>query len=291
MIIELDTPTYVTEHSGCTYGDIFENCILPAFKQWNNKCEYTTFNTYPAIKLPWVDDSVGETVFPMFWISIAATTVASSGNRTFYFGVGGQYGVNNINCYKSQGQAGAGQSNWNIFTTKGTVRVQDESGAYHLGFFPAPDCQTNAPWHVTKLKKSDGTYENCMISAGGGNSSISSVGNSHSYNIQRESDGGSLLKVYPNTTTVLRSNVGQVVPIDLGDAKHEEWFTYFMGNTTMKGTWDNTIDILVDPTYSGKLWYPNAFTIGGQSFDAFILGCTFSASNYGVNICRKHKEG
>jgi hypothetical protein len=59
-----------------------------------------------------------------------------------------------------------------------------------------------------------------MISSGGGNSSISSVGNHNLYIIQRESDGGSLLKVYPNTTLTLRSNVGQVVPIDVGDAKH-----------------------------------------------------------------------
>lgn len=48
-----DTPTYVSNHEGCTFGDIFENCVTPVLKEIFGTAVYKV-NTqgYPCVLIP-----------------------------------------------------------------------------------------------------------------------------------------------------------------------------------------------------------------------------------------------
>lgn len=54
-----DTPTYVKNHEGCTFGDIFENCVTPVLKEIFGTAVYKV-NTqgYPCVLVPGTDGQI-----------------------------------------------------------------------------------------------------------------------------------------------------------------------------------------------------------------------------------------
>lgn len=54
-----DTPTYVSNHEGCTFGDIFENCVTPVLKEIFGTAVYKV-NTqgYPCVLIPGTDGQI-----------------------------------------------------------------------------------------------------------------------------------------------------------------------------------------------------------------------------------------
>jgi hypothetical protein len=287
-----DTRTYYLAHSGCTYADLFQNVVLPAFQEWDSNCEYVLNGSYPAIKLPWHDGTVGDTVFPMFWITSNATQAVGTGTASFKFGLyGNQTDLQgNLTYYRRiSGGSSSGTASWNLSNAKMLFRVFAEDGAYHFGLYPTSyeDAKINTPYHITELITPSGDFENCAISGGNkvGSSSLTTALN---YRLQSESDVKTYT-IYPNAVAVGRENVGQVVPIDIGNLRHQGWYVYTQQNTSMKGAWDNDLDLLVSSNYIDKVWYENAFTIDGQSFDVMILGTTTSSGDYGISLCRKHE--
>ena len=286
----IDARIYCEEHPDCTYGDVFQDVVLPAFQNWYPECEYITVdnNKYPAIKLPWSDGTIGENIFATFHYYKSVSEVVGTGSSSFYFGINGQGTTMGLNCCRNTDSfgGGGGATSWAIKNVVLIVRIYVENGAIHLGAYPTNNnANINTFIHLTKIRDTNNNYQNCMI-YGTGTGNVSSPSNGMRYSILYEDHNTDI--IYPNSMTRLRAGVGQVIPIDIGDWKHEDWFVYWMGNTSMKGEWDNKTDLLIDPLYAEKVWYLDAFTIGGQSYDAFILGTTNSSSSYGVNICRKH---
>ena len=74
-----DTPTYVSNHAGCTFGDIFENCVTPVLKEIFGTAVYKV-NTqgYPCVLIPGTDGQISSYTPCITFLKKATDSTASS---------------------------------------------------------------------------------------------------------------------------------------------------------------------------------------------------------------------
>ena len=81
-----DTPTYVSNHEGCTFGDIFENCVTPVLREIFGAAVYKV-NTqgYPCVLIPGTDGQISSYT-PCINIQKKATDSTTTSNGTIRIG-------------------------------------------------------------------------------------------------------------------------------------------------------------------------------------------------------------
>ena len=307
--LKFDTPTYLAENTSATYEDLMKYCILPQVQTVFPTAEYMDkavgSYTYPAIKIPWSDGTLDGKLYLIQRTAKTTTvgtsnlklelscddTVATDGTvdmRSFMAGVTSGY-------YSTTYPSGIKASQYPTY-----MRVLKHDDGYNIGFIEFGSSYEmiacSVPYFITKFKKSDDSEVNGIISYPfeNGNSTAPAIIN---VNIV---DGGVMKseKLYlagpysQSNNSYWKSGVGVVYPLTTGAYTHETFYLYSGAYTTLSsGNIDNsstTVNKLADEAYQTNMWISNAFTIGGQAFDAWLLSSVHTTAIAGVGICRKH---
>lgn len=305
--IEIDIAAYITANSGCSLGDIVENCILPKLQEFCPECEYVEMAysstvTYPCIRLPWSDGTVDETSL-MFAIT-KNKDITTYSNITW-----GIIGPSVTSMVKHEAYvmflkngtavslAMGGTTISNLALSLGYFRFIVEDDTIHMGAHIDPagsqvsvkSVNLSAPLFITKmLDKSTQTEVNATLYA---HMNVTSGQFYPLYNLAILKDSTYSQESYfvhgPKTDDF--NNVGVVEPVDIGKYKSDTLYAYSKRWRSLNGVWDKwSVSIEGD-----SLWYENAFTIDGQAFDVWKLSeaqtNTNTGSTYcGASICRKH---
>lgn len=295
----IDTPTYVSEHGGTgtvTFGDLFENCIVPAMKEYlSPDCFYFTIangsTLYPCVSIPYKDGTCDESFYFIVRQSINDTigttyktcAVECGGNA-----VGGFQYSYHINSSSSSG--GNMNSTRKLAETGIAIRYicENEFVAYGMLFFsssPITTWRITTPLIVTEM--SDGAP---YIFSTGGSTNYSRL---NGYIV---SGGAISRQFYPVSPGTKLTGCAILNKLDFGDYSNSDLYITTTLYSSLVGTWctDNQRSLIISDDYKYSLWYENAFTINNQSFDVWIgSGNTYSSSSsvdkYAL-ICRKHKD-
>lgn len=290
--IEIDTPTYLAEHTGATWEDLVKECLKPAFQaEISNLCYYVDLPfsssvTYPALAIPWHDGVVDGGLLIYFDKNKTSTVGTSTGYP--HLGIG----LNELRTYivsqdKSGSAYGGGAiSAYRLDQYKFTFRVVYYDDFQAIGIrdnSPIDSKVISCPYFITKFNKGEsevygGFYTQATNSALG--LYIYENGTASDYSF------------IPQQTRVARSGAGLATPINDGVIS-SDYFYIISGNyISCRGAWSSSDEarlLLKDDTYKHNLFYKNALTINGQSFDAWLLSNnTTSNSNPFPIVCRKH---
>lgn len=273
--ISFDFGTYITDNPTNTVKQLVEDVLLPQVQTVFPNAYYYSFqfgtdgNTKHAfISIPWADGTIDDRLF----IGIRANETSTI--PTGYTNFGLFYGV------PSTTNEGGVITNGNSYLRyEGALRFLEYEGGYAVGWNSYSNRNAIAcPALVTQAKDNSGNMYNCVLTSG-------SSGFSH--HIQPYINvGGNMVDrryggVYPSSNL---DGVGVLTPVDTGDYKIEGLYTYDFYYRSLKGVWETDRSLLNDEAYRTNMWYENAFTIDGQTFDAWL----FFDQGSGVGLCRKH---
>lgn len=307
--LEFDTPTYLAENSSATYEDLMKYCVLPQVQTVFPTAEYmdkvSGSYTYPAIKIPWADGTLDGMLYLIQ--ETAKTTAVGTSNLKLSLSCdntiesGGHTDMRSFMAIVATGSysctypSGIKASQYPTY-----MRILKHDNGYNIGFSEMSSSYEfitcSVPYFITKFKKSDDTEVNGVISYPfqNGNSTAPAMIN---VNIV---DNGAMKteRLYvagpysQSNNSYWKTGEGVVYPLTTGAYTHETFYLYSGAYTTLSdGNIDNsstTVNKLKDEAHQTDMWIPNAFTVGGQAFDAWLLSDVHTNALAGVGICRKH---
>ena len=291
---EVDTPTWLASNTTATYEDLVRDCILPRFKsEVSNLCEYidiaySSTLTYPAIALPWHDGVVDGTL--TIYIPTNKTTTVGTTQAYPHLGVA----TNELRSYmvaqnrNNTSYGGGSQNTYRMDTYNFAVRMITCSDFLAIGIKSGVDlasAEISAPYILTSFEKNNETIRGGMVAGYMSSPTLGSVGIYLA--------NGETSYFYPQQIGGDKSGVAIASPIDLGDLKSDYFYVVPSLYTSCNGEWNNSNQryLLQRAEYNDNLWYKNAFTINGQSFDVWIItNLNTSSSNRYAMICRKHRD-
>ena len=290
--IEIDTPTYLAENPNATWEDLVKDCLKPAFQaEISNLCYYVDIPfsssvTYPALAIPWHDGVVDGGLVIYFNKDKTSTIGTSTGYP--HLGIG----LNELNAYTvRQDKSGTTYGGGNITAYrldqyKFTFRVVYFDDFQAIGIkdkAPIDSTVINCPYFITSFNKGGNTVYGGFVTQLT-NSSL----NLYIYENGTASD----YSFMPQQTKVARSGAGLATPINDGVISNDYFYIISGNYISCRGAWSNADEarlLLRDDTYKHNLFYKNALTINGQSFDVWLLSNnTTSTSNPFPIVCRKH---
>ena len=291
---EVDTPTWLASHTTATYEDLVKECILPRFKsEVSNLCRYVDIAysenlTYPAIALPWHDGVVDDTL--TIYIPTNKTTVVGSTQTYPHLGVA----TNELKSYmvaqsrNSTTYGGGLETTYRMDTYNFAVRMISCNDFLAIGIKHSVNLasvEINAPYILTSFEKNNETIRGGIVTDYVSNPTLSRV--------TIYLSNGDTSYFYPQQTGGDKSGVAIASPIDLGNLKSDYFYIVPSLYTSCNGEWNNSNQryLLQRAEYNNDLWYKNAFTINGQSFDVWIItNNNTSTNNRYAMICRKHRD-
>lgn len=291
---DVNTPVYLNNNPSATWEDLVKQCILPVFKEKiSSHCVYKDYAysqsaTYPAISIPWHNDTIDGGLFIYINRNKSDTCGTIQAHPTLC--VGDKEISMNYMARKSTGGSGAGSlSNYRMDQYKFTVRILYYTDFMALGIKDgnSDNCVINTNVIATTFKKGDETLNGVFKS-----NSSSDYGDVNI--VLYNGSGGIERSVRPQgPRTVGVEGCGLAVPLYDGEVKSDYFYLMCGLYKSCRGPWSN-IDTAMslmfsDNNYSNNLFYKNAFVINGQSFDVFMgLSNTISDSNRYPMILRKH---
>lgn len=295
----IDTPAYISSHGGTgtvTFGDLFENCIVPAMKEYvSPECFYFTMTNgstiYPCVSIPYKDGTCDENFY--FIVRQSINDTIGTSYRTCKIECGGtgvsafEYGYH---IYSSTSSGGNINDTRKLGETGIAIRYicENEFVAYGMKFYsssPITTWRITAPVIVTEM--SDGTP---YIFGTDGNTTVSCL---YGFLISGAAVSRNFYPVSPGTRL---SGCAIINKLDFGDYSNNNLYITTQLYTSLVGIWctDNQRSLIISDDYKYSLWYKNAFTVNNQSFDVWIAsGGTYSSSSSvdkNALICRKHKD-
>ena len=322
-VIEFTVDCKSNYSSGMKWGEMMEQVFLPAFtNNLSANCRYTTTTTgsYPAIVIPWIDDQPttdSSTALCFTCGGGAANTNMSTSNTELKFcSLGYGNGTSPLlrtnydaKCLRNgQQYNGSRAGNWTngVYRFKFVIQTSGDMSIGYTYYSNTTDTVDISPrFFVSKIKKkTDDSYCNCVWMSNHLNTPHSTSGTGQGVSQLYIEDNNHIngMFMFPAITAEFfgnniggysRSNVGIVTAVDTGDYRHDSWYVYSMIHSSMVGEWNTNLSLITDNTYKINPWYPNAFTINNQSYDALILGNEYQTSYtnfFDCNLCRKHIE-
>lgn len=290
--IEIDTPTYLAQNTSATWEDLVKECLKPAFQaEISNLCyyvdiPYSSSVTYPALAIPWHDGVVDGGLLIYFDKNKTSTVGTSTGYP--HLGVG----LNELKAYTvrqdkgSSTYSGGAISAYRLDQYKFTFRVVYFDDFQAIGIkenCPIASKVINCPCFITSFNKGGN-----KVYGGFCTQYTNSALNLYIYENGTASD----YSFTPQQTRVARSGAGLATPINDGVISNDYFYIISGNYISCRGAWSNVdeaILLLKDDTYKHNLFYKNALTINGQSFDAWLLSNnTINNSNPFPIVCRKH---
>lgn len=272
-VLTFDLATYITTNPSNTHKQLVEDVMLPVVQELFPDAYYYSFqwgtsNTnYAFIAIPWADGTIDERLFIGIEKNESDTIATGYSDFGVFIGNPGTTNVINISLQDS------------YLRYDGKIRILGFEDGYAIGTASySQSSNMKCSKLITKVKGTDGTYKNAVIGNQADNPDevelyvdINSVITDRRYKIQ-----------YPIN---ILSNIGVVSRIDSGDYSHDNLYAYSVKYSSLKGEWLTNTSLLEQSDYLNNMWYDSAFTIGGQTFDAWLFATT---SGSGVGICRKH---
>lgn len=292
----IDTPTYISTNGGTstvTAGDIFENCVLPAMKrELSNECFYfekviNANTSYPCIAIPKKDGTCGEDLYLYLALNVSTAIGTNYQRLAIYSGGSGTgYGAYQYSVATGGGTSGTTMNESRHLHEQGiAIRyiVEDEFVAYGL-FTTSSSNFANifitANLFVTEVKDLNDNvvpYVMYMDTSNrvNGNLLIGGTPSGRTMNIQS-----------PNTEV---NGCALINKLEMGDYSNDNLYVVSSYYASIRGMWSIESSgykgLLQQSEYQDTLWYENAFTVDGQSFDAWIGS---DSSNTNAILLRKH---
>lgn len=290
--IEIDTPTYLAQNTSATWEDLVKECLKPAFQaEISNLCYYVDIPfsssvTYPALAIPWHDGVVDGGLLIYFDKNKTSTVGTSTGYPHLGIGLNGlnTYGVRQDK--DNSGYGGGNLTAYRLDQYKFTFRVVYYDDFQAIGIkdnAPVATSVISCPYFITSFNKGGN-----KVYGGFYTQATNSALSLYIYENGTASD----YSFTPQQTRVARSGAGLATPINDGVISNDYFYIISGNYISCRGAWSNVDEarlLLKDDTYKHNLFYKNALTINGQSFDAWLLSnSTTNNSNPFPIVCRKH---
>lgn len=295
---DVNTPVYLNNNPSATWEDLVKECILPVFKEKiSSHCAYTEYNpgsyTYPAITIPWHDDTIDGGLFVYINRNKSDTCGTTQAHPTL--SIGGKDLLMSFVVRKSTTGAGYGGGSWTNYHMdqyKFIVRILYYTNFMAIGMKEGSSdgYVINAPVIITTLKKGEDVQHAGLYTSNSSDAMVAiilwnGVSGTERY-IQPQQFYNSSGSGYSC------SGVGLAVPLYDGEIKSDYFYIMSGRYSSCRGSWSNANnwkELLIDGQYSNNLWYKNAFVINGQSFDVFMgTSNSINNSNNYAMILRKH---
>lgn len=292
----IDTPTYISSNGGTstvTAGDIFENCVLPAMKrELSNECFYfekiiNSSTKYPCIAIPKKDGTCGEDLY-LYLVQNVSTAIGTSYVKLAIHsdGSGTGYGAYQYSVLTGGGTGGGSMNETRHLHELGiAIRyiVENEFVAYGLVSTSSSNFANmfiTANLFVTEVKDANDNvvpYVMYMDTSNkiNGKLLIGGSPNDRTMNIQSPTTGV--------------NGCALINKLEMGDYSNDNLYVVSSYYNSIRGMWNIESSgykrLLQQAEYQNTLWYENAFTVDGQSFDAWIGS---DSSNNMAILLRKH---
>lgn len=296
---DVNTPVYLNNNPSATWEDLVKECILPVFKERiSSHCVYKDYaygqsTTYPAITIPWHDDTIDGGLFVYINRNKSDTCGTNQAHPTLSIG-GKELGMNFMvkQSTTGSGYSGGSLSNYRMDQYKFIVRILYYTDFMAIGMKDgnSDGVVINAPVIITTLKKGEDVQHAGFIASSSDYAYVkvtlwNGVSGTERY-IQPQQFYNTSGSGYGY------SGVGLAVPLYDGEIKSDYFYIMSGRYSSCRGSWSNPDSwklLLIDGQYSNNLWYKNAFVINGQSFDVFMgTSNSINNSNNYAMILRKH---
>lgn len=309
-ILKFDTITYLTANPNATFGDVFQNVLLPKVQEVFPTARYEEMPTgskvVPCILLPWADGTIDGNLFIWASWTTSASSVIGTSNLNVELGVINSVestGFTDMRCFvamvgETSRQAtypsGLKPTDYNTY-----MRVLKHDDGYNIGIAQWKNSDNfvtcSMPYFITRFKKGDDLV-NGVISYpfNNGNSTVPSIidvgiAENGAMNSQR---------IYLQSPYAVSNNnywkagEGLVNKLSTGAYTHPTFYMFSGAYTSLSANTisnsNTNIDRLRNSEFEDNMWIDNAFTIDGESFDAWLLSDVHTNAIAGVGFCRKH---
>lgn len=284
-----DTPTYVKNHEGCTFGDIFENCVAPVLKEIFGVAMYKVSSQgYPCVLIPGTNGEIS-TYTPCITFLKQATDSETSAAEKLQFGCFNVTTLNLKSMMVSYEQHASVENNGNSLISfrlsdQGIMfnaRDIDDYG-YQFGMYPNSGNAVylgSMPCRVLKGKDVlTGDKTDVIISECYGNTSEMSLV------YQKPSTDSIISTSIPIWSLPQQSTCANLYEFNDGNIVVDNFYICFPLKQQILMPFV-AMDVNITPT---DLW-SNPVTINGNKFSLAIPGGTGKAGNSSMTIAKKLK--